>query len=237
MKKRFENPFLKIIVLAIAVIFALKYAGETILKSYIELGIGNCSKLPILCKAPEEEISITDISAVFLKGLVPYSLDEVEIKVPRNFTVVKEHMQKAYYKKQRKDSGDFFYLLYEKPDFFVNLFPRMKKAGVYDDYEFLARTMNAKTPDIEDLTDTFFVIMKSIFIPNLGDQQNAIMIKFRSKEKKGFINYNLSASGNYFDCNLFNNEGDFFKIYIVDKNATLDLNKLFAILSTVKKSS
>jgi hypothetical protein len=61
------------------------------------------------------------------------------------------------------------------------------------------------------------------------------MIKFISNDKKGFLNYSIGETGNYFDCNLFNEAGDFFKVYIIDKSTTLDLDKVFAIISTVKK--
>ncbi|EFK96076.1 hypothetical protein LDC_1894 [sediment metagenome] len=220
----------------LALVFAFEFGGPAILKSYIEIGIGRCEKLPILCKAPEEKWVDPALDMRALSNFVTYSLDEITIEVPRIFTVIKEHMRKAYYKKKHKDKGDVIYLLYQKPGFFLNLFPKLKKKGLTDDYEFFNRTMSAQTFQIQNMTDTFFVIMKSIFVPNLGEQKNVRMIIFQSGDKKGFLNYSLGDTGNYFDCNVFNAQQDFFKIYIVDKSMTLDLNKVFTIISTVRKT-
>jgi len=44
----------------------------------------------------------------------------------------------------------------------------------------------------------------------------------------------LAKADNYFDCNIINNAGDFFKIYIKDKGASLDLDKVVAIISTAE---
>jgi hypothetical protein len=160
----------------------------------------------------------------------------MEIYLPKGFTVVKEKITKVYYKKKRRqEEKPAIYLLHEKPDFFVNLFPWIAKQGVYSDYVFLGRTMYAKLKNIENLTNAFFVIMKSIFTPNLGDQKNIKMVAFAFGEKKGFINYNLTPVANYFDCNIIVNQGDFFKVYIKDKDAKLDLSKVLAIACTVKK--
>jgi len=96
--------------------------------------------------------------------------------------------------------------------------------------------MFAKFNDIKTLTDAFFVIMKGIFIPNLGNQNNVKMIQLSIGDKRGFINYNLAKPENYFDCDIFNKNGDFFKVYIKDKGARLDLETVFAIISTLKKA-
>jgi len=61
--------------------------------------------------------------------------------------------------------------------------------------------------------------MKGIFTPDLGRQENVKMAQFKVASKRGFINYNLGQPDNYFDCNVFNEKGVFFKIYIKDKGA------------------
>ncbi len=76
--------------------------------------------------------------------------------------------------------------------------------------------------------------MKSIFTPDIGNQHIAKMIKFKIGDKKGFINYNMAKPINYFDCNVLDEKGNFFKVYIKDKGARLDLNNVFAIISTLK---
>jgi len=228
--------WIRTIVLVLALVFAFKYGGPAILKSYIEIGIGRCEKLPILCKTPEEDWLDPEVDRGTQKNFASYTLDEITIEVPRVFTVIKERMRKAYYKKKHKDTGDVIYLLYQKPGFFVNLFPKVKKKGVIDDYEFFNRTMSAQTHQIQNVSDTFFVIMKSIFVPNLGDQKKIRMVRFRSGDKRGFLNYTQGGDGNYFDCNIFNAEMDFFKVYIVDKSAALDLKKVFTIISSVRRA-
>lgn len=224
------------VVLIISIAFIAKFGGPAILQAYIYTGIGNCKKIPILCLAPEREITSPKINKEYVGQLVPYVFKDIAISLPKGFIVVKGEIQKVYYKKWRQsDKGSAVYLLYEKPDFFVSLFPQLVRRGIKNDYDFITRTMYATVGKINNLTDTFFIIMKSIFTPNLGDQRNVTMIKFTSDNKKGFINYNLRPRDNYFDCNVINNQGDFFKIYIKDKGAQLDLDKVFAIISTVNK--
>ena len=127
-------------------------------------------------------------------------------------------------------------MLYQEPNFFVNLFSPLRKDGVTDNYEFLKRTMHANVNNIKNINSAFFVIMKGIFIPDLGDQRNVRMAKFTVECKKGFINYSLAESGNYFDCNIIEEDGSFFKVYIKDKGAKLDLAKVLAIIAETKKS-
>ena len=96
--------------------------------------------------------------------------------------------------------------------------------------------MSAKINEVKTLNDAFFIIMKGIFTPDLGDQTKVKMARFVTNDKKGFINYNLSKKENFFDCNIFDEEKNFFKIYIKDRRAALDLEKVFTIISTVKKT-
>ena len=76
--------------------------------------------------------------------------------------------------------------------------------------------------------------MKSIFTPDVGNQSTAKMIKFQLNNLKGFINYSMAKPSNYFDCNVSDAAGNFFKLYIKDIGARLDLNNVFAIISTLK---
>lgn len=93
--------------------------------------------------------------------------------------------------------------------------------------------MFSRVSQINNLNDAFFVIMKSIFTPDLGNQNLVKMIQFEMEDKAGFINYTISPKFNYFDCSVVNKEGDFFKVYIRDARCTLDLNKVITIISTL----
>lgn len=225
------------VIFLFALLFVAKFGGPALLKSYIEMGIGGCQKIPIFCMAPEEVIINPAINREYLAELIPYNFPQVSIYIPKHFKVVNETIKKVYYKKnKRKQTGDVIYVLYKQPNFFVNLFPQLKKRGIDDDYEFIKRTMYAKIKDINNPTDAFFVIMKGIFIPDVGQQNALKMVKFNMPGKRGFINYNLTKTDNYFDCNIISNEGGFFKIYIKDKGATLNLDKALAIISTINKN-
>lgn len=234
-----KNKTIKRISLAVfllfAFIFVAKFARPAILKLYVTSGVGNCQKIPILCIAPETESVNYEVNKEYLAELVPYTLEEIKASCPKEFKVIKETISKTYYKKKRQQGNSVIYLLYQKPDFFMGLFPQLKKAGIKNDTEFVSRTMHARIDSISNLTDTFFVINKSIFTPDLGDQKNTKIIKFSLNDKNGFLSYNFDASGNYFDCNMFNDKGDFFKVYIKDRAKILDLGKALAIISTVQK--
>jgi len=238
MKDRILRAVLIAILLWLSIAFVAKFAGPALLKLYLKSGVGDCETIPVLCAVPEENITKINIDKEYLNELLPYKFPpEMQVYLPKEFTVVKELITKVYYKKKKRTSSDaIFYLLYEPPDFFTNLFPQLKKRGIEDDYYFISRTMNADLNKVENLNDTFFLIMKGIFIPDLGDQKKVKMATFVLGDKKGFINYNLSLKENSFDCNIFDKEKNFFKIYIKDKRAALDLEKVFAIISTVKKA-
>lgn len=240
MKKGKLGKYISItIALASAILFIIKFGGPPILRLYIEAGIGNCQKIPILCMGPSAEQISFDFNKDDAKiiELHPYKFPKIEISAPDGFTVVEEKIKKVYYKKKKKnkDTGSTIYLLYEEPGFFIGLFPQLKKSGINNDYEFIRRTMYANLGNIRNITDTFFVIMKSIFIPDLGKQIDVQMAQFKIAGKKGFINYNLSQPDNYFDCNVFDDKGNFFKIYIKDKGAHLDLDHVLSIISMVSK--
>lgn len=235
-----ETKSYKIISITVFLIFAVMFlawfSGPHILKAYIISDMGGCQKLPLLCALPQTQILNPVVSREYLLGLVRYKFPKMEICLPAGFNVVNEAVKKFYYKRGiRRDTGPVIYLAYAKPNFFMDLFPQLKKRGVKDDYEFVKRTMYANVGSIKNLTDAFFVIMKGIFTPNLGDQKNLNMVQIRIADKKGFINYNLAATANYFDCTLISNEGDIFKVYIKDEGAQLDLDKVSTIVSTAKR--
>jgi len=224
------------VVLLLGLAFVIKFAGPSLLRLYVESGIGNCQSLPFLCAAPAEEIANPGINKAYIMELVPYKLSDMQVHIPKGFTVKKENIVKVYYKKRvRKDSGAVVYLLYQKPDFFVNLLPELRKQGINNNYEFFNRTMAAKLKDVKTITDALLIIIKSVFTPDVGNLKNVRMIKFSLANKRGFINYNLEKSKNYFDCDIIDSQDNFFKIYIKDTGKKLDLDKVFAIISTVKK--
>jgi len=238
MKKRTLKYIYIAVVLSFSLLFVAKFGGPAILKAYVETGIGNCRTLPLLCFAPEKELVNPEIDKTYLSELLPYTFPEIEISIPKGFTVIKGEVTKVYYKKRKYNAkSPVIYLLYQKPKFFINLFPQLKKQGVENNYDFLTRTMNAKVKDIDNVTDVFFVIMKTIFTPNLGDQKNIKMVKFESLDKRGFITYNLNPPENYFDCDVIRSDDTFCKIYIKDKGARLDLDKVLAIISTLNTSN
>jgi hypothetical protein len=238
MKRLKRNKLLKYLwlglFLLLAVLFIASFGGPSILRLYVKAGIGDCRKIPVLCMVPREEITNPAINKDYILELLPYKFPKMVISAPKGFTVSQERITKIYYKKHR-DKGSIIYLLSEEPNFFVNLFPQLKKQGIRDDYEFIRRTMYADLNSIKNLTDTFFVIMKSLFTPDVGNQNDLKMAQFSINGKRGFINYNLSKSGNYFDCDVIDASGNFFKIYIRDRQAALDLDKVMAIISTAAK--
>jgi hypothetical protein len=233
--ERFMKIISRTLILALGLLFIARFGGPAILRLYVESGIGDCSKTPILCLMPSEQIINPAVDKDYANQLLPYRFTEMEVCLPKGFTVVKEKITRPYYKKHKRlDRGSAIYLLPEKPNFFVNLYPQVVKQGVYDDYVFLRRTMYARLKKIENLTDAFFVVMKSVFIPNLGDQRYVKMAAFTIADKRGFLNYNITGGEHYFDCNIFDSRGYFFKFYIKDKPGALDLDKVFTIVSTMK---
>lgn len=238
MKQKAAKYILNTIVLSLALVLAGKLAGPPTLRLYVESGIGSCEKIPILCMVPYQEIVNPAISQEYISGLLPYKFPKMEILLPKGFSVTQERVKKAYYKKKggSLNNGALIYLFHEEKGFFINLFPRLRKEGISDDYEFIKRIMYANEKDIKNLTDVFFVIMKSIFTPDLGGQNNAVMATFSMEAFRGFINYNLSKPNQYFDCNIINSTGAYFKVYIKDIAGALDLNKVLAIITTIKET-
>jgi len=233
---KFLQYTLATLVLVLSLVFVVWVGGPNILRNYISSGIGTCQTEPILCMAPTETIKAPEINTEYKKELVPYAVRHLSIYAPKGFNVVEEMTKKFYYKKHKYlDKGEMFYMLYEKPGFFAGLYPDLKKRGVTDNYEFMRRVMFADLKTLQNITDAFFVIMKGIFTPNLGNQQNARMALFTMGRNRGFMNYNITGLEHYFDCNVITPEDDFFKLYIKDPRGRLDLEKVFTILATVKK--
>lgn len=234
MKQRLAKWLLLSFIFVIAIGFVAKFGTPRMLKAYIETGIGSCSSIPILCMAPEEKEISFDADKAYIQELTPFRFPRAEIYAPKGFKVVQELIKKPYYKKRKPQKNEsVIYILHQDPDFFVKLFPQVKKIGIDSNYLFLKHIMFARESKLVNISDAFFVIMKGIFTPDLGDQSLAKMIQVKVAGKKGFINYNLSKSGNYFDCNIVNQNGDFFKVYIKDMRLALDLNKAVSIISTI----
>jgi len=235
-KNAFINYLLAAAVFLAAIFFVAKFSGPRILRTYIESGMGTCKEIPILCMAPQETLEVVEPKKECSLELLPYGFPKMEICIPKGFTVIQERIKKVYYKRARHQyKKAVIYLLYEEPNFFVNLFPQVKKEGINDNYSFFKRTMNVKLSEIQNLNDAFFVIIKGIFIPDIGDQKQAKMVQFTMPDRQGFINYNLGKPDNYFDCNIINKDGDYFKVYIKDKGANLSLGDVLATISTVAK--
>ena len=228
--------FLVTLVLIISVMFVIKFSGPRLLRYYVESGLGDCAKQPFFCMLPKESMLQGKYDRTFLDGLACHKLIDMEICVPKDFTVKKQRESQVYYKKKKyKDKGSIAYLIYEGRDFFVNLFPQARKEGITGNYEFIKRVMQARTDQMGSFNDAFFVIMKGIFTPDLGNPETVKMDQFKLGNLSGFINYNFSPEGNFFDCNIISKKGDFFKVYIKDKAAVLDMDKVMMIISTVRK--
>lgn len=246
--KGWKKIFYRAIILMLGLAFIIKFAGPNILKQYVSYGIGTCKTTPILCSQPEEKIFIPQIESAYIDTLIPHVFPKMSICVPKGFTLVQELIKKQYYKKHHHNHQAVIYLLFQEPKAFIKLYPDVKKQGVLDNYEFIRRLMYAQLDRINNITDAFFVIMKSIFTPDVGNQSTAKMIKFQLENKKGFINYTMNKpakvtltgkaktlrADNYFDCNVSDEAGNFYKVYIKDIGANLDLNNVFAIISTLK---
>lgn len=234
MKKLFNKIVSITIIFLISSLFVIKFGGPSILQIYIKMGIGDCRKIPILCMAPPGEMIKAEVNREYLRELTPYRFPKMLISVPKGFSVVQERIKKVYYKKGARERPEsVIYIDQQDKDFLINLFPRLKKYGIKDDFDLMKNTMSAKIENINNLNNAFFVILKSVFIPDLGDQNKAQMIEVEIGNKKGFINYNVSGKDNFFDCNMFDNNGNFFKVYIKDTGANLDIDKALTIVSTV----
>jgi len=237
MKEKFKKYLTGSILFILGVLFVAKFAGASFLKLYVEIGVGTCKNIPILCMKPTGQLKDLVIDENFKAGLIPYGFPGIQAMFPKGFRVVKEEIKKPYYKEGRlqpKKREQAAYLIAKREGFFTNLFPEVLKQGISNNYAFYTRVINADINGIRNLTDVFFVVMKSIFIPDMGYQPNVQIKSFTDGARKGFILYNFSATGNFFDCCIFDNQDNFFKVYIRDGNCMLDLDKFYTIVSSVK---
>lgn len=237
--KKLLKAVIVVVLMALGGLFVAKFAGPELLKLYIKNGIGDCEKIPIFCKAPDSQIDKQDIDKEFLSGLIRQTFPRMELAVPKGFSVIQEAIKRDFYKKRMPLARQsIIYVTHQEKGFFLALYPQVQKQGVKDDYEFLKRVAYAKLSDIKNLTDTFFVIMKGIFTPDLGDQAKAKMAVFKVADKRGFINYNMEeGEGHLFDCNVINTTGGFFKVYIKDKARVLDVDKVLDIVATLDETN
>ncbi|MFA5093353.1 MAG: hypothetical protein WC543_05380 [Candidatus Omnitrophota bacterium] len=232
--KRLFKYFINTVILLLCLVFVIKFAGGKILKQYIIYGIGDCKSIPLLCLQPDENIFKPEINPEYLSTLVPHNFPKMSVDVPKGFNLVQELIKRKYYKKRHENHHAVIYLLFQEPKAFINLYPDLKKQGILNNYEFIRDLNSATLNKINNLTDAFFIIMKSVFTPDIGNQGNAKMIKFELNNCRGFISYTMNQSDNYFDCNIVDADDNFFKVYIKDIGARLDLNNVFAIISTLK---
>jgi len=223
-----------IIVWALVIAFLIYFAGPALLRLYVQSGIGDCKKIPILCMSPNRKLADIKIDSTYLDALFPHKFNNMSISAPKGFSVVQELIKKIYYKKRKGMYKDcIIYVIYQEPGYFIKLYPQIESEGIRDNYEFIRRTMHARTTYINGLSDAFFVIMKSIFIPDLGDQAKAVMAEFSLNGLRGFLNYSISEKKGYFDFNIIDKKGGFYKVYIRDKGTNMTLSQAFTIISTV----
>lgn len=225
------------IALLLAGLFVARFGLPAVLRAYVITGIGNCQKMPLLCAVPEKELVNPPVDEECVAELYRYKLTGSEICLPKGYPLVRDEIESAFHKKGRVVArGPAIYIFYEKPGFFVNLFPQVRKQGIGSNYEFLSRMMHASLNSINSLTDAFFTIAKTIFIRDLGNQKTLRIIEFAFADKKGFIAYSLSKWENYFDCSIIDSRDYLITLYIKDKGARLDVDKVISIISTVKSS-
>lgn len=234
MKNKIKNITAIAVTLAFCLVFIIRLAGISILRQYISYGIGDCRSIPILCMEPDEKTVTPEIDKEYYETLVPQSFPKLSISIPKGFSVVQELIKRRYYKRRKTGEEAVIYLLRQEPKAFLNLYPDVKKMGVNNNYEFIQKIMQANLTKIKNIPDAFFVIVKSLITPDIGPQNISRMIRFELGDKTGFINYTMTKRINYFDCSVFDAQDNFFKVYIKDVPARLDLNKVFTIISSLK---
>ena len=237
MTKKVKDRFIKSIAITIFILVSIamviKFQGALFLRMYVMFGIGDCAKIPILCMTPGERVISESFDQQEPEDFISHIFSDMSIRVPRGFTVVQRETKKVYYKKNKHIGQDaIIYLLCRPPGFFTGLYPQLKNSGLDSDHEFIRRVMFADERKIKSINDAFFVIMKGIFTPDLGDQREVRMAALNLEELSGYINYNIEGDQNYYDCNIFDSQGNYFKIYIRDTNAILDLDEVLAVIST-----
>ncbi|HNX81598.1 MAG TPA: hypothetical protein PKL77_05570 [Candidatus Omnitrophota bacterium] len=238
---RRKKNYLKIacigIALSLAVAYIAYFAGPRLLKMYVHAGIGFIHRQPIFGMKPSEVPVPLEVDEDYLAELKPYEFSDVSVSLPKEFRVVQGSEEKSYYKKRPwKTMGAVVYLLYQPPHYFVDSFPDIKQQGITDDYTFVKKTMQSDADFIHTVTDAFFVVMKSLFTPDLGNQKNLSMISFEGRGKRGFISFNLGETEYAYVCDIFDSQNNYFKIFLRDKSRKMDLKKMFTIISTIRKT-
>jgi len=235
--KHFAKYLAVTIVFGLCAAFIVKFGGPNILKQYISFGIGSCKNIPILCMQPDEKTLIPEANKEYRDTLVPQIFPKFSISAPKGFTLIQELIKRRYYKRKNRGDDSVIYLIYQEPQALIRLYPDVRKAGVKDNREFIRRMSYANLTRVNSITDAFFVIMKSVFTPDIGNQGAVKTNKFELEDKAGYINYNLAKPENYFDCIVVDKQDNLFKVYIKDRGNRLDLNKVFTIISTLKPVS
>jgi len=234
---RLRSLFLAAIFLVLAVVYIIKNASSPFLKLYVRQGMGDCRTNPILCAVPQVGQIAHQPDKAYLEELKLFRFDKLQILLPKDFKVVLEQSEKFYYKKRPwRARGGTVFLLLEPAGYFISMLPELKKKGITNDYEFIERLLSANLEGIATLGDVFFVVLKGLFTPNLGPGKEIKIVRFSTADKKGFISYNLGPSANYFDCNVFDSDGNYFAVYIQDALGKLKLENVLTIISTVKRS-
>ena len=234
MRSKLLNRIMLTAVFILCIAFVIKFGAPKVLRAYIQTGIGDCAKIPILCMSPQETQMAPVIDKTCILEFLPLEFPKTKICVPKGFKVVQELVKKPYYKKRKPfNTEPVIYIIHQPPDFFTKLFPQVKSMGIDNNYKFMRSLMYARVSEINNLTDAFFVILKSIFTPDLGDQRAVKMTQFKFEERNYFVNYNLTGRVNFFDCSIIDENGEFFKVYIKDTRKELDLDKVFSIISTI----
>lgn len=235
MANRFFKPFALLLILGAAVLFIIRFGGPQLLSFYVRSGLGKEVHLPIFYSARKEERAVTAVSEQVLAQLRPTRMENVELGVPKEFVIFKGALKRSYYKKwPPKSAGSQIHLLTQPKNYFVRLNPQVMAQGVSDDYEFLRRVQDARLDRIRSISDAFFVIMKGIFTPDLGDQKDLRTVTFTLPGKRGFLTESHASEGDFYDCNFFDDRDRYFKLYIKDLNRSLSRSGVLAIVSTVR---
>jgi hypothetical protein len=233
---RLLNKIPAAIFLFILLFFAFSFAAPTILRRYLELGIGSCKKIPVLCLLPQQKYF--NIVQNARQDFIPFNFDRLKVSVPKGFSVIQELDKRYFYKKKKYlNKGSVIYTLRQDPGYFVSLFRDTKKYGINNNYDFIRRVAFASQKNIKGLNDAFFVVMKGIFIPDLGKQDNVEIGYFELKDKKGFIAFNMQGEHSYFNLDLVDINDNYYKIYIRDEGRKLDLEDVFGIALSLRSSS
>jgi hypothetical protein len=127
--KRFAIYLTRLIILALAIAFIVKFAGPNLLRQYISYGIGNCKITPILCMQPEEKLFYPTVDNAYVDTLIKHVFPKMAISVPKGFTLIQELIKQPYYKK-RHNNNAVIYLLIQEPGAFIKLYPMVQKQGV-----------------------------------------------------------------------------------------------------------